>query len=201
MKNLIVKILAVLFAVSFIIAIPISIIKGYVQKSIDKMSLDATYICENDPDIKLKFTETFGNTPDGYMDTDDSRIVYLYVDDREYYGLYRFSLADKFNKVINTTFYDSNLEPGKGIFLEFDYSKKKLNILSVLHFKYGFSDEGAFEKNQVFVKKTWWNIWGLKLCILLIVAFAVWMLRLPEFIMKKKYREKTINEIRESKKE
>lgn len=201
MKDLVIKILTVLLVVSFIIAIPISIIKGHVQKSIEKMTLDATYICENESDIKLKFTETFGNTPEGYVNTDDSRIVYLYVDGREYYGLYRFGLADKFNKVINTTFYDSDLEPGKGICLHFDYSKKKLTITSITHLINGFSNDGAFEENQVFVKKTWWNTWGSKLCIILIIAFAVWKLRPFEIIMNKKYREKTINEFKQSKKE
>ncbi len=82
MEELVVNILTFLFIVSFIIAIPVAIIKGHIQKFIDNMTLDATYICENDPDIKLKFTETFGNTPEGYLDTDDSRIAYLYVDDR-----------------------------------------------------------------------------------------------------------------------
>lgn len=205
MKDFVIKILTVLFIVSFIIAIPVSIVKSHIEESVKNMTLDATYVCKDDHDIKIKFTENFGNTPEGYLDIaaydHDARIVYLYVDGEEYYGLYHFGLADKLNKVINTTFYDGNFEQGKGIGFKFDYSKKKLTILSISHFKNGFVAEDAFEKDQIFIKKTWWNTWGLKLCIILIIAFVAWMLRLPEFIMNKKYREKVINEFKESKKE
>ena len=69
MKKLVVNIFTVLFIVSFIIAIPVSIIKNHIQKSIDNMTLDMTYMSKTDHNVKIKFTENKGDTPEGYANT------------------------------------------------------------------------------------------------------------------------------------
>lgn len=194
MDKLVVKILTVLFIISFIIAIPVGIVKNHVEKALKNMTLDETYICQSDHDIKLKFTEDFGNTPEGFLDTDDSRIVYLYVGDKKYYGLYKFDLVDKVNKVVIVTFYEGNFETARGIDFRFDYNKKKLIILLVNHFKNGFSDEDVFKNGQIFVKRTWWNTWGNKFFIIGLFLFGIWFFKdVPKML---KHKE-TIQEIKD----
>lgn len=193
MEKLAVKIFTVLFVISFIIAIPIAIVKGHVENT----TLNATYMNKTDHGTKMKFTKDISEVI-------NSHVVFLYVDGREYRGYYRFEMGKKFEKYVSVYFngYPDSNEEGYSYSLNMrlKYSKKKITVVS--SYGEGVDDEGSpLALNQIFIKRTWWNTWGLKLCIVLIVAFIVWLLRIPEFIMNKKYREESINEFRESKKE
>ncbi len=193
MKDLVVKIFTLLFIVSFIIAIPVSIIKGHIED----MTLDATYMNKADHDIKLKFTKDIAKS-------EDFHLAFLYVDGDEYRGRYKFEMGKKLGKYITMYFneYPKSEESDYSttLHMTLKYNKRKLTVVE----SYGVDtdNEGSpFAPNQIFAKRTWWHIWGKKLCIILIAAFIIWLLRIPEFIVNKKYREKSINDFKESKKE
>lgn len=196
MEKLVVKILTVLFIISFIIAIPVSIIKGRV----DNMTLDATYSSKTDHTVKIRFTEKEGDTPEGYAHLyDGHHIAYLYVDGKEYYGIYKFDLAKKFDKVIRMNFYgypDNDIAEGSTYVL-FKFSKKKLNVIETRdQWVYG---EGIFADNQIFVKKTWWNTWGKKLIIILAILFAIWLFKdVPQKLKDKEMMQEIKNDLKEN---
>lgn len=190
MKKLVVNIFTVLFIVSFIIAIPVSIIKNHIQKSIDNMTLDMTYMSKTDHNVKIKFTENKGDTPEGYANTYDRYIAYFYVDGKEYYGIYKFDLIDKMNKIIRMNFYESDFQEARGVYVEFDINKKELSVRESLYYKNGFSDEGVFEENQIFIKKTWWTTWGKKFIVVLVTLFAIWRFKdVPKMLKDKEVKD------------
>lgn len=174
--NLFISAFTVFLIICFIIAIPVSIIKGRVQNK----TLNATYVSKTDRHVKIQFTKKEGNAPNGVNPFDNPHIVYLYADGEKYYGIYKFDLSDKFNKVIKVCFYDY----GDGRLNEqFDYSKKKLTVSGTYH-------EGVFIDNPSFAKKTWWSTWGIKLLILAAVFFAVWSFKdAPKILKDKGLRE------------
>lgn len=129
--------------------------------------------------------------------------MYLHIGDNSYKGYYTIK-AKGFKKIVTISLYDTEFEFHEPLNKSNTYVtitlQKKGNNLKFLK-GFGAPNISIFNDNNRFHKKTWWNTWGLKLCFILIVAFIVKLLRIPEFIMNKKYREESINEFKESKKE
>lgn len=166
MKDLVVKILTVLFVISLVLAIPVAIIKGHVEG----MTLNATYMNKTDHGIKMKFTKDVSKAI-------DSHVVFLYVDGKEYRGNYRFEMGRKFEKYVSVSFneYPEINENGysSSLNMRLRYSKKKITVVS--SYGDGVDDERSpFALNQIFIKKTWWNTWGKKFIITLIILFVIW---------------------------
>lgn len=175
--------------------------------------MDATFFSKNDRDIQLEFTEDteklIGRYDNDYSEVheeyeyDSNPIMYLHIGNNSYKGNYTIK-AKGFKKIVTINLYDTEFEFHEPV-NEYDTYviitlQKEGNNLKFLE-GFGAPSKSIFNENNKFHKKTWWNTWGLKLCIILIVAFIVWLLRIPEFIMNKKYREESINEFKESKKE
>ena len=201
-KTLAVGILLALIAIFFVNALsPIS--RGEV--------MDATFISKNDRKVRLKFTKETDKERREYRDSggeilfdweeESLPIVYLQVGKNKYKGTYQKS-SKGFKTYISLNITDKEFEVHKPA-NEFDTSilvmyKQEGNKLKLVD---GWGDQSIFSDNKSFYRKTWWRTWGIKLCIILIVAFIIWLLRIPEFIKNKKYREAAINDFKESKKE
>ncbi len=182
MEDLVTKIFKFLFIVSFIIAIPVSIIKGHIED----MTLDTTYMNKTDYDIRLKFTKDIAKNKDFH-------VAFLYADGGEYRGYYKFEMGKKLEKYITVYFNEypkgEESDYSTTLHMTLKYSKRKLTVVE----SYGgdTDNEGSpFAPNQIFTKRTWWHIWGKKLCIILIVALVIWLLRIPEIIMNKNTAKK-----------
>ena len=134
MDKLVVKIFTVLFTVSCIIAIPIAIIKGYVES----LTLNATFMNKTDHGIKMKFTKDVSKAI-------DSHVVFLYVDGKEYRGNYRFEMGRKFEKYVSV-FFNEYPEPNEdgysnSLNMRLKYNKKKITVVS--SYGDGVDDEGS----------------------------------------------------------
>lgn len=175
--------------------------------------MDATFFSKNNHDIQLEFTEDTEKLIGKYdndssdiheeYEYDSEPIMYLHIGDNSYKGNYTIK-AKGFKKIITISLYDTEFEFHEPVNQSDTYViitlQKEGNNLKFLK-GFGAPYISIFNDNNKFHKKTWWNTWGLKLCIILIVAFILWLLRIPEFITNKKYREKSINVFKESKKE
>lgn len=201
MKDLI-KVLAIIFAVVFVIR--------FCRANFSDMTANATYVSTNDKHIMIELTEEKqqiihdNSAIEGAEPTveEGGNIAYLHVNDEIYEGTYTMFVNNKFKKILMVSFVDQGLyhrnNPGSWLYENFYVKRNKLVVQDKNDY---YTNRSIFKENNTFKKKTWWNTWGLKLCIILIVAFIIWLLRIPEFIMNKKYREKSINEFKESKKE
>lgn len=201
MKDLI-KVLAVIFAVVFVIR--------FCRANFSDMTAKETYVSTNDKHIMIELTEEKKTTIhdnsaiEGAEPTVEEvgTIAYLHVNGEVYEGTYSMFISNKLHKELWVDFEDQGLchtnNPGSKL-SEFFYVKG--NRIVVKDKKGFYTNQSIFKENNTFKKKTWWNTWGLKLCIILIIAFIIWLLRVPELITNKKFRETCMNDFKESKKE
>lgn len=189
--NTVTGIISIMLIISFIIAIPVSIIKGHVED----MTLNETYMNKTDHGTKLKFTKDISKVI-------DSHVVYLYVDGKEYCGSYKFEMGKKFEKYIEVSFHEyANSDEGDysttfSVNMRLQYSKKKLTVVR----SYGndVDDDGPFALNRIFIKRTWWHAWGKKLIIILVVLFVIWRFKDVPQMLKDKGTTQVKNDIKEN---
>lgn len=193
MKDII-KVVLIIFLVTFVV--------HFCRANFSDMQENETYISTADSKIKIELTKEDEDILDDYGNVMVTQhIAYLHIDGEKYQGTYKLFVSNKFKKELSVDFYGYNVSTDNpsGLLLGHFYVKR--NKLVVKDIKDYYTSKGIFKENNTFIRKTWWNTWGKKVIIILIILFVIWLLRIPEFLMNKKYREETINDFKESKRE
>ena len=129
---------------------------------------------KKDHSTELKFTKDISEVI-------DSHVVFLYIDGKESRGSYSFKMGKKFEQYIEVNFkgYPENNENdfSDSLYMRLKYRKKKLTVVSSSYENDLDTPESSLALNQIFIKRTWWHIWGKKAIILLVLIFGMWLLK------------------------
>lgn len=139
--------------------------RGLTEKS------NATYVSTYDSDVEIELTKD-----DEIIDEMlTHHIAYLHADGKTYKGYYYIITQSIWKKYLDITFeYEVSDDHPDGLLNEyFKIKGKKLEIQSV----YGMNQVELFANNRYFVKKTWWNTWGKKAVIILVILGGIWVFK------------------------
>ena len=190
MKDLI-KVVLIILCLAFVIR--------FCRANFSDMQENETYISTANSNVKIQLTkEDDVSYSDAGIPSSPRHIAYLYIDGAKYKGHYNLYVSNQLKKDLSIDFYGYNESVDNPRGLLFGHFYVKRNKIVVKDVTYS---DSIFKENNTFTRKTWWNTWGKKGIIILAILLIIWLLRIPEFIMNKKYREESINEFRESKKE
>jgi hypothetical protein len=155
-----------------IVGLIVLVIVNYIasNKGLNEKS-NATYVSTYDSDVEIELTKD-----DEIIDEAlTHHIAYLHADGKTYKGYYYIITQSIWDRQLALTFeYEVSDDYPDGIIDEyFKIKGKKLEIQNVSVMK----QVNLFANNRYFVKKTWWNTWGRKTIIILIILGGICVLK------------------------